>query len=131
MEVSRNGSRPSLPGPNDNFTGAARRDPLFKSVEPSRIEGGQVTFEPGARTRWHTHPVGQILIILAGCGRVGIWGGKNVEVGPGDVIRFAPHEKHWHGASPSVGMTHISVAEVVNGRATDWMEPVSDSDYAG
>ena len=131
MEITRNGSQHSSPGPAANFTGHARRDPLFKAPAPSRMVGGSVTFDAGARTVWHTHPLGQILIITAGVGCVQTWAGPVEEVKPGDIIWFAPGEKHWHGASPKVGMAHIALVEAENGETTDWLEPVSDSQYLG
>ncbi len=131
MKIQRNGSQPSSLGPAENFTGHARRDPLFTAPAPSRMVGGAVTFDAGARTVWHSHPVGQILIITAGFGRVQSWGNAVEEVSPGDIVWFAPGEKHWHGAGPETGMTHIAIAEAEGGRTTDWMEPVSDEDYLG
>ena len=130
MKITRIGSQPSSLGPEANFTGHARRDPLFTNPAPSRMVGGSVTFEAAARTVWHTHPVGQILIITSGVGRVQTWGGPLEEVRPGDIIWFEPSEKHWHGASPTVGMSHIALVEAVNGKTTDWMEPVADEQYA-
>jgi quercetin dioxygenase-like cupin family protein len=131
MEISRNGSRPSSLGPATNFTGHARRDPLFTNPEPSRMVGGAVTFDAGARTVWHTHPIGQILIYTAGVGHVQSWGGSVEIVYPGDVIWFAPGEKHWHGASPTVGASHIALVEAESGATTDWMEQVADAQYSG
>lgn len=131
MKITRNGSQPSSVGPAANFTGHARRDPLFTNPAPSRMVGGAVTFDAGARTVWHTHPVGQILIYTAGLGRVGSWGEPVQDVGPGDIVWFAPGERHWHGASPTAGATHIALVESENGETTDWQEPVTDAQYAG
>jgi quercetin dioxygenase-like cupin family protein len=131
MEIRRNGSQPSSLGPSQNFTGHVRRDPLFRAMEPSRMHGSAVNFDPGARTVWHTHPVGQILIITAGCGRVGSWGRAVEEVKAGDIVWFAPGEKHWHGAAPTTGMTHIAIAEELDGETTNWMEPVTEDQYNG
>jgi len=131
MEITRNGSRPSDIGGPNNFTGHVRRDPILTADAPSRLATGYVTFDPGARTVWHTHPVGQLLIITAGCGRVGTWGGEVQEVKAGDVVWFAPEEKHWHGAGPDTGMTHIAVTEMEGGSAVDWLEPVTDEQFLG
>ena len=126
MEITRNGSQPSIQGPADWFTGTVRIDPLFlKANAPSRVTGANVTFEPGARTAWHTHPVGQILIVTAGCGRVQCEGGPIQEIRPGDVVWFPPGVKHWHGASPDTAMTHIAIQETLDGSNVDWMEKVS------
>src|SRR6516165_8930522 len=129
MEIKRSGSQPSGKGPADYFTGAVRIDPLFQAPDPARVRGASVTFEPGARTAWHTHPLGQTLIITAGCGRVQRDGGPIEEVHPGDVIWFPPGEKHWHGATPTTAMTHIAIQENVDGKVVDWMEKVSDDQY--
>lgn len=129
MEIIPAGSRASARGPADWFTGAVRIDPLMNPFDAARVQGATVTFEPGARTAWHTHPLGQTLIVTAGRGRVCRWGGEVAEIRPGDVIWFAPGEKHWHGAAPDVAMTHIAVQEVADGRAVDWLEQVSDADY--
>jgi quercetin dioxygenase-like cupin family protein len=129
MEIKRSGSQPSGKGPADWFTGAVRIDPLFQATEPARAAGAAVTFEPGARTAWHTHPLGQTLIVTAGCGRAQRWGGPIEEIRPGDVISFPPGEKHWHGASTTTAMTHIAIQEALNGKAVDWMEKVSDEQY--
>ncbi len=129
MEITRCGSRPSTKGPEDYFTGAVRIDPLFQAVSPARALSAQVTFEPGSRTAWHTHPLGQILIVTAGCGLVQRWGGSIEEIRPGDVIRFLPNEKHWHGAAATTAMTHIAIQEELEGKAVDWMEKVSDEQY--
>jgi quercetin dioxygenase-like cupin family protein len=131
MEIMRAGARPSAKGPTDWFTGAVRVDPLFNPHAPERVQGAQVTFEPGARTAWHTHPLGQTLIVTSGRGRVQRWGGAVEEIRPGDVVWFAPGEKHWHGAAPETAMTHIAVHEVLDGKAVEWMEQVSDKQYAG
>lgn len=131
MNIKRAGSTPSTKGPSDWFTGAVRMDPLFQAPEPARVQCVSVTFEPGARTAWHTHPLGQTLIITAGCGRVQREGGPVEEVRPGDVIWFPPGERHWHGAAPTTALTHIAIQEQVGGKAVDWMEKVSDDQYAG
>jgi len=131
MEIIRAGARPSAKGPTDWFTGSVRVDPLFNPHAPERVQGAHVTFEPGARTAWHTHPLGQALIVTSGRGRVQRWGGAVEEVRPGDVVWFAPGEKHWHGAAPETAMTHIAVHEVLDGKAVEWMEQVSDKQYAG
>lgn len=131
MDITRNGSQNSSIGPEANFTGHARRDPLFKTPAPSRMVGGAVTFDAGARTVWHTHPLGQILIYTSGLGRVQAWGGPVEEVGPGDIVWFGPGEKHWHGAAPGMGATHIALVEAENGETTDWQEPVTDAQYRG
>ena len=119
MDIKRSGSRPSGKGPADYFTGAVRVDPLFEAPDPARVRGASVTFEPGARTAWHTHPLGQTLIVTAGCG----WAQR------GDVIWFSPGEKHWHGATPTTAMTHIAIQEALNGSPVDWMEKVTDAQY--
>jgi quercetin dioxygenase-like cupin family protein len=129
MEIKRNGSQPSSQGSADWFTGTVRIDPLFAATEPARVGGASVTFEPGARTAWHTHPLGQTLIVTAGSGRVQRWGGAVEEIHPGDVIQFAPGEKHWHGAAPNTAMTHIAIHEHLHGKTVDWMEHVSDEQY--
>jgi quercetin dioxygenase-like cupin family protein len=116
-------------GPTDWLTGAVRIDPLFQAPDPARVVAASVTFEPGARTAWHTHPLGQTLIVTAGCGRVQRWGSPIEEIRPGDVIWFAPGEKHWHGATPTTAMTHIAIQEHVDGKTVDWMEKVSDEEY--
>lgn len=126
MEIKRNGSQPSNKGPADWFTGAVRIDPLFQVKDPARAVGNSVTFEPGARTAWHTHPLGQTLIVTAGCGRVQRWGGPVEEIRPGDVICFAPGEKHWHGAAPATALTHIAIQEQLDGKQVDWLEKVND-----
>jgi quercetin dioxygenase-like cupin family protein len=129
MDIKRSGSQPSGKGPADWFTGAVRIDPLFPVTAPARAAGNTVTFEPGARTAWHTHPLGQLLIVSAGCGRVQREGGPIEEIRPGDVVRFEPGEKHWHGATPTTAMTHIAIQEALNGKVVDWMEKVSDTQY--
>ena len=129
MEIKRVGSQSSSKGPADWFTGTVRIDPLFQANAPARAIAASVTFEPGARTAWHTHPLGQTLIVTAGCGRAQQWGGPIEEIRPGDVVWFAPGEKHWHGASPTTAMTHIAIQEQLDGNAVDWMEKVSDEQY--
>ncbi len=129
MEIKRSGSQPSAKGPADYFTGTVRIDPLFQVKEPAHAAGNSVTFEPGARTAWHTHPLGQTLIVTAGSGRAQRLGGPVEEIRPGDVICFAPGEKHWHGASSTTAMTHIAIQEQLDGKAVDWMEKVSDEQY--
>jgi len=129
MEIKRVGSQSSSKGPADWFTGTVRIDPLFQAKAPARAIAASVTFEPGARTAWHTHPLGQTLIVTAGCGRAQQWGGPIEEIRPGDVVWFAPGEKHWHGAAPTTAMTHIAIQEQLDGKAVDWMEKVSDEQY--
>jgi quercetin dioxygenase-like cupin family protein len=129
MEIKRSGSQPSRKGPAEWFTGSVRVDPLFQPPEPARVSGGHVTFEPGARTAWHTHPLGQTLLITSGLGWVQHEGGPIEEVRPGDVVWFPPGEKHWHGATPTTGMTHIAIQEAIGGKNVDWMEKVSDEQY--
>jgi quercetin dioxygenase-like cupin family protein len=131
MEITRLGSQASRKGPEEWFTGAVRVDPLFQPHDPSRVSASNVTFEPGARTAWHTHPLGQTLLITAGVGRAQEEGGPIEQVRPGDVVWFPPGVKHWHGASPTVGMTHLAVQEQLNGKAVDWLEKVSDEQYRG
>ncbi len=131
MDIKRAGSQASAKGPADWFTGIVRIDPLFTAPQPARVAGAQVTFEPGARTAWHTHPLGQTLIVTSGCGRVQRWGGAIEEIRPGDVVWFPPGEKHWHGAAPTTSMTHIAIQEQLDGKAVDWMEKVSDEQYEG
>jgi quercetin dioxygenase-like cupin family protein len=130
MDIKTSGSQPSAKGPAEWFTGAVRIDAPFQRGAPARIGGAVVTFEPGARTAWHTHPLGQTLIVTAGCGRAQRDGGRIEEIHPGDVVWFAPGEKHWHGASPTTAMTHIAIAEALDGRAVEWLEHVSDEQYA-
>jgi quercetin dioxygenase-like cupin family protein len=129
MNIIRVGSQPSGKGPAEWFTGNVRIDPLFSPKEPARATGTSVTFEPGARTAWHTHPLGQTLIVIAGCGRARREGGPVEEIRPGDVVRFEPGEKHWHGASPTTAMTHIAIQEQLDGKAVDWLEKVTDEQY--
>ncbi len=129
MEIKRSGSQPSRKGPAEWFTGSVRVDPLFQPPEPARVSGGHVTFEPGARTAWHTHPLGQTLLITSGLGWVQHEGDPIEEVRPGDVVWFPPGEKHWHGATATTGMTHIAIQEAVDGKNVDWMEKVSDEQY--
>lgn len=129
MEIFRAGTRPSGKGPTDWFTGTVRIDPLFNPAAPERVQGASVTFEPGARTNWHTHPLGQTLVVTQGVGRVQRWGGPIEEIRPGDVIWFAPGEKHWHGAAPTTAMTHMALQEVADGKVVDWLERVSDEQY--
>jgi quercetin dioxygenase-like cupin family protein len=132
MMITRNGSQPSIQGPADWFTGTVRIDPMFlKANAPSRVTGASVTFEPGARTAWHSHPLGQTLIVTAGCGRVQREGGPIEEIRPGDVVWFAPGEKHWHGALPTTSMTHIAIQEELDGTTADWMEKVRDTQHNG
>ena len=131
MDINRNGSRPSGKGPAEYFTGTVRIDPLVQPKEPARAFAASVTFEPGARTAWHTHPLGQTLIVTAGCGRAQRWGGPIEEIRPGDVISFSPGEKHWHGAAPTTAMTHIAIQEQLDGKVVDWMEQVSEEQYRG
>ena len=129
MEIRRAGTQPSAKGPADWFTGTVRIDPLFSAPSPARVAGAAVTFEPGARTAWHTHPLGQTLIVTFGRGLVQRDGGPIEEIRPGDVVWFAPGEKHWHGASPSTAMSHFAVQERLDGKAVDWLEKVSDEQY--
>ncbi len=130
MHIQRSGSQPSGVGPAEWFTGAVRIDPLFRAPEPAHVAGANVTFEPGARTAWHTHPLGQTLVVTFGLGRVQRWGGPIEEVHPGDVVWFAPGEKHWHGAGPTTAMTHLAIHEQLDGKAVEWLEHVSDAQYA-
>ncbi len=129
MEVKRAGSQPSAKAPADHFTGSVRIDPLFNRDEPARATGAIVTFEPCARTAWHTHPLGQTLVVTYGAGRVQRWGGTVEEIHPGDVVLIAPGEKHWHGASTTTAMTHIAIQEKLDGRNVDWLEKVTDEQY--
>jgi quercetin dioxygenase-like cupin family protein len=129
MEIFRAGKTPSREGPAEWFTGRVRIDALFNPADPDRVQGAHVTFEPGARTAWHTHPLGQTLIVTSGLGRVQRDGGPVAEIRPGDVVCFAPGEKHWHGASPATAMTHIAIQEVSGGKVVDWLDHVSDADY--
>jgi len=129
MDIRRVGSQPSGIGPAEWFTGTVRIDPLFQAPDPARVSGASVTFEPGARTAWHTHPLGQTLIVTAGFGRAQRWGGPIEQIRPGDVIWIPQGEKHWHGAAPTTAVTHIAVQEQLNGKAVDWMEKVSAEEY--
>ncbi len=129
MEIKKNGSQPSGKGPAEWFIGAVRIDPLNNAPAPARVGCAAVTFEPGARTAWHSHPLGQTLVVIAGCGRAQRWGGPLEEIKPGDVVWIAPGEKHWHGAAPATGMTHIAIQEYLEGEAAQWMEHVSDEQY--
>lgn len=129
MEIKRNGSQPSGKGPADWFTGTVRIDSPFQGSEAARVSGAIVTFEPGARTAWHKHPLGQTLIVTSGCGRAQREGGPVEEIRPGDVIWFPPGEKHWHGATPTTAMTHIAIQEKLDGKAVNWMEKVTDEQY--
>ena len=129
MEITRIGSRPSSKGPEDWFTGSVRIDPLFQPNDARRAAAATVTFEPGARTAWHTHPLGQTLIVTSGCGWVQREGGAVEEIHPGDIVWFEPNEKHWHGATASNGMSHVAIQENLNGKVVDWMEKVSDKEY--
>jgi quercetin dioxygenase-like cupin family protein len=122
MEIKRVGSQASYPGPADYFTGTVRVDPLIDTPDPARVSAALVTFEPGARTAWHTHPYGQTLIVTSGCGRAQHWGGPVEEIRPGDVVWFPPNEKHWHGASETTAMSHIAIQEKLDGKAVTWME---------
>jgi quercetin dioxygenase-like cupin family protein len=129
MEIKRAGSQASTKGPVEWFTGAVRIDALFAAAEPARVQAASVTFEPGARTAWHTHPLGQTLVVTAGCGWAQRWEGPREEIRPGDVVWFAPGEKHWHGAAATTAMAHIAIQERLEGKAVEWMEPVSEEQY--
>jgi quercetin dioxygenase-like cupin family protein len=129
MEIKRKDSQPSNRGPADWFTGSVRIDPLFEAPSPARVRVASVTFEPGARTAWHTHPLGQMLIVTSGLGWAQGWGGPIEEIRPGDVVWFAPDEKHWHGATTTSAMTHIAIQEALNGKVVYWMEHVTDEEY--
>ena len=129
MKIEPCGSRPSATPPSDYFTGRVRQDPIIEAPAPARLRAVTVTFEPGARTAWHTHPLGQTLIVTSGRGWVQVWGGRVEEVHPGDVVWFPPGEKHWHGATPTTAMTHIAIQERLDGKTVDWMEKVSDEQY--
>ena len=131
MQITHPGTQPSAKGPADWFTGTVRIDPLITTPDPARVSAAQVTFEPGARTAWHTHPLGQTLIVTSGCGRAQSWGHPIQELRPGDVAWFAPGEKHWHGAAPATAMTHIAMQERLDGKAVDWLEHVTDEQYQG
>jgi quercetin dioxygenase-like cupin family protein len=129
MEIKKNASRPSGKGPSDYFTGSVRVDPLFEAPDPARVRGALVTFEPGARTAWHTHPLGQTLIVTSGAGWAQSEGSPKQAIRPGDVVWFAPHERHWHGATSTIAMSHMAVQEALEGIAVVWMEQVSDEEY--
>jgi len=129
MEIRKSGSQASRPGPPEYFTGAVRIEPLFEAAEPARAAGASVTFEAGARTAWHTHPLGQTLIVTAGSGRAQRWGGPIEKIRAGDVVWFPPGEKHWHGASPATAMTHVAIHERLDGKTVEWLEPVTDEQY--
>ncbi len=129
MEIKRSESQPSAQGPAEWFSGRVRVDPLFQSPPPARGLGASVTFEPGARTAWHTHPLGQTLVVTAGCGLVQSWGGPARQIRPGDVVWCPPGEKHWHGAMPGTAMTHIAIVEALDGKSADWMEKLTDEQY--
>lgn len=129
MEIMKPGSRASAKGPAEWFSGSVRIDPLFQAPDPALVQAANVTFEPGARTAWHKHPLGQILIVTGGCGSVQRWGDPIEEIRPGDVVWFSPGEKHWHGATATTAMTHIAIQEKKDGKVVDWMEPVSDEQY--
>ena len=129
MDIKRNGSQPSNKGPADWFTGTVRVDPLFKAPDPARVSGASVTFEPGARSAWHTHPLGQVLIVTSGVGLTQCWGEPLVKIRPGDVIWCPAGKKHWHGTTPTTSVTHIAIQEALDGKVVDWMEKVSESDY--
>jgi quercetin dioxygenase-like cupin family protein len=129
MDIKRIGSQPSAKGPPEYFAGTVRIDPLFEARNPARVVGASVTFEPGARTAWHTHPLGQNLIVTAGCGRVQRWGGPSEEIRAGDVVWISPGEKHWHGATATTALTHLAIQEQLDGKTADWMEQVSDDQY--
>lgn len=131
MEIVRADSRSTVPGPTDWFTGEVELEALFNSFDKERVQGASVRFSPGARTAWHTHPLGQTLIVTAGTGRVQRWGGPIEEIRAGDVVWFAPGEKHWHGAAPDAAMTHTAIQEVQGGKVVDWMEKVTDAQYGG
>src|SRR6202453_1891041 len=130
MEIQRNGSQPSAKGPADWFTGTVRIDPLFQPNDARRAAAASVTFEPGARTAWHTHPLGQTLVVTAGCGWAQHWGGPIEEIRPGDVIWFPPGEKHWHGARATTAITHVAIHVALDGKFVDWLEKVSDEQYS-
>lgn len=129
MDIRRSGAQPSRKGPAEYFTGNVRIDPVFDAPDPARVRSATVTFEAGARTAWHTHPLGQILIVTTGIGRAQRWGGPVEEIRPGDVVWFSPNEKHWHGAAPATSMTHIAIQEALDGKPVDWLEQVSDEQY--
>ncbi|MBB6557493.1 quercetin dioxygenase-like cupin family protein [Acidovorax soli] len=130
LRITRNGSQPSAFGPNQNFTGRVRVDITFSADSPGRVAGALVTFEPGARTAWHAHPLGQTLIVMQGVGLVQRWGGPVQEIRPGDVVWIPPHQKHWHGATPGIAMSHVAISERLEGNAVEWMEKVSEAQYS-
>lgn len=130
MEITRGGSRPSARGPAEYFTGLVRQDPVIEAPAPARVRAVAVTFEPGARTAWHTHPLGQTLLVTAGLGRAQSWGGPVREIRPGDTLWIPPDEKHWHGAAPDVAMSHLAIHEGLDGSYVSWLEQVSDADYS-
>jgi quercetin dioxygenase-like cupin family protein len=131
MRIARNGSQPSAKGSAEFFTGSVRVDPLFAASAPSRMSGGAVSFEPGARSAWHSHPLGQVLVVTAGSGRVQSWGGPVQEIRPGDVVWTPPGVKHWHGAAPTTSVSHMALQESIDGKNVEWMEKVSDEQYGG
>jgi quercetin dioxygenase-like cupin family protein len=131
MHIHRAGSRPSAKAPPDYFTGQVRQDPVIEAESPARLRAVMVTFEPGARTHWHTHPLGQTLIVTSGKGMAQKEGSAVEEIHPGDVVWFAPGERHWHGASPTTAMTHLAMQEALDGKAADWLQPVTDQQYSG
>jgi quercetin dioxygenase-like cupin family protein len=131
MEIKRSGTQASQKGPPEHFTGTVRIDPLFQAIPPARAAGAYVTFEPCSRSDWHTHPLGQTLIVMSGCGLHQRWGGTIEEIRPGDVVTVGPDEKHWHGASPTTAMTHIAIQEALDGWAVEWLEKVTDEQYRG
>jgi len=131
LEIKRSGSEPSAKGPAEYFTGTVRVDMLLSAPDPARLVSANVTFEPGARTAWHTHPLGQTLVVTSGCGRVQRWGGPIEEIRPGDVVWFPPEENHWHGAAPTTAMSHLALQERLDGKTVDWLEQVSDEQYMG
>jgi quercetin dioxygenase-like cupin family protein len=131
MDIKRSGSQPSRRQPADYFTGTVRLDPVIETPDPARVRAAAVTFEPGARTNWHTHPLGQTLIVTASFGLAQTWGGPIRVIRPGDVVWFPPGEKHWHGAAPTTAMTHIAIQEALDGSPVDWLEPVTDDQYSG
>ena len=131
MKIHPVGSRPSVIPPASYFTGTVRQDPVIEAPEPARVRATAVTFEPGARTAWHTHPLGQTLVVTSGSGLAQVWGGPIETIRAGDTVWFAPGEKHWHGASPTTAMTHIAIQEALDGKAVDWLEPVDDAQYSG
>lgn len=131
MEIKRSGSQPSRKGQPEYFTGTVRIDPIFQGIAPARAQGNLVTFEPGARTAWHNHPLGQTLIVTAGSGLTQRWGGSIEKIQPGDVVSVLPREKHWHGASPTTAVSHLAIQEELDGKAVEWMEKVTDEQYKG